>query len=344
MTTLLIVRHGPGRGRMEGYMDSALGFMRHSMPEVFQRLRLHATGDPAPDLADTAAVVFWLADPLQEWYPACFAEADGIAREARALGIPLVTPPESLSNTVRSVQARLWEEAGVPTPAYRRFESVNELHALLQSESFPVLIRSDEHHAQQSMHVVRSPADLAALDPQALMLPGAVAPLVDVRAEHRKRNPNSIYARLYHKKRLYVLGDRVRTEHVFFSREPVVGAKTYTFLRYGRIPAALHWLSALDKWNRIGIREDVAYWRREQDHEPLMVRAAAALGIGFGAVDYSDLGNGEVILWEMNPHPSLPRLEWMPLPGPRRTRERMESYYRAIGLWLQNLLDSPLSP
>ena len=113
---ILIVRHGKGRGRHRKYMRAALNHQRHNRPELFRRLIFHATGKPTPSWDGVGAVVFWLGDPLREWYPACYQEAVRLADEARSRGARVVTPPEALSNSIKSTQARLWAEAGITTP------------------------------------------------------------------------------------------------------------------------------------------------------------------------------------------------------------------------------------
>jgi hypothetical protein len=200
------------------------------------------------------------------------------------------------------------------------------------------VIRSDEEHNQRGMRVLRRERELAALREADLRLPGAVAPLWDTRESWRASHPSSPYARLHHKMRLYVLGSRVRTEHVFFASEPLVGAKSCTFRRLDRLP---HWarrLALLRASERAALREDVAFWRRESAHEELMQRALGVLGLVFAAVDFSLRADGSVILWEANPYPSLPPLSRMRVPELRGGRERIESYHRAIGDFLLGLL------
>jgi hypothetical protein len=342
---LLVVRHGAGRGRLDGYMQPVLDALFAREPGLRARILVHETGGPPPLLDGVVAVLFWLADPLREWYPDCFAEAAKIAGDARARGVRLVNPPESLSNSVKSRQARLWVDAGIETPPYRRFADAGELRALAPEIGFPLVIRSDEHHLQKGMQILADADALARLDPASLVLPGAVAPLWDTRRSWRWRRPWSPYARLHHKKRLYVLGDRVRTEHVFFSRDPIVSARSSTFTALHEDPrGAARELARRHSLDARTMREDLRYWEAESVHADLMRRATSILGLEFAAIDYSDRGDGGVMIWEANPHPYLPPLQRMRLPERRRARERLASYERAIGDFLARLLGERSAP
>jgi len=136
----------------------------------------------------------------------------------------------------------------------------------------------------------------------------------------------------------------VRTEHVFFSANPVVSADTCTFTRFHERRAWLHGLSRLLPRDRAAIREDVAYWRRGEEQRDLMLRAAGVLGFGFAAIDYSTRADGSVMLWEANPYPLLPPLAIVRLPRQRLGAERVESYHRSIGDFLVRLLDADSGP
>jgi hypothetical protein len=339
--SLLVVRHGRGRGRLQRYMQPALRFLERTAPAVAARVRVHATGAPPPDLDGVAAVLFWLADPLRESFPDCYREAVAIAQAARRRGLPIVNPPEVLSNTIKSRQARIWRDAGIDTPPCLRFEDLDDLRARAREVGFPLVVRSDQEHNQRGMRVLRGPRQLAALRAEDLHLPGSVAPLWDTRPGWRERDPQSVYARYHHKMRIYVLGERVRTEHAFFARHPLVGAKSCTFARLDRLPRWGVRLALLRAPARDALREDLAYWRGDAEHAPLMRRAVGLLGLGFAAIDYSVRADGSAILWEANPYPSLPVLGRMRLPELREGQARMDSYHRAIGAFLADLIAAP---
>lgn len=338
---VLVVRHGPGRGRIPSYMEGALAALR-KRAGAEDRVALHHTGDGEPSLDGVRTVVFWLADPLKEWYPACYAEATEIAKRAHDLGIRTVNSPDSFSNTIKSRQSRLWLDAGFDTPLWIRFQDVDGLHAAIEEIGFPAVIRSDEAHSRMGLSLITSEKSLAALDVQRVMLPGCMSHLLDLRHGKRKVGSDPVYSRLHHKKRLYVLDPHVRTEHLFFSKSPFVSASSCTFAPFKRVPEALHWLHGLRSRDRAIVREDISYWERREEHSDLMLRAARTLGLGYAAIDYSERADGSVVLWEANPHPSLPPYEGIRLPRQRRARERIESYYRAIGDFLMDLADHPV--
>ena len=77
---LWIVCHGPGRGRLRGRAQRLVEMSTRDQPWG-PRPRIHETGSPPPDVSRARAVVFWMADPLREFYPDCFEEASAIAAQ-----------------------------------------------------------------------------------------------------------------------------------------------------------------------------------------------------------------------------------------------------------------------
>jgi hypothetical protein len=331
---VLIVRHGPGLGRKDHYLQAAFDHLRADHPAIASRIRIHETGAGSPSLDDVAAVVFLLGDPLREFYPKCYAEAVQLAERARSQGIRILNAPEALSNSVKSVQSRIWRDAGIATPEYERFETYEELRALVERIPSPFLVRSDQEHARAGLRVCASRKDLDAIDSRDIALPGAIAPLLDIRSGFRPRDPR---ARYYHKKRVLVMDRVLRTKHLMFAEDPIVGSKTSIFARYDSRHTFLHWRAALHPAHWACVQADLAYWRRGSEHEELMLRAMHTLGLEFAAIDYSDMADGTVMLWEANPHPELPALEKLKMPRIRMTRERLTSYYEAIGRFVADL-------
>lgn len=338
---LVIVRHGPGRGRLPGYLAPALKRLAELEPERLAGVRFHETGSgEPPDLSDAAAVFFWLADPLREMYPDCFAEAATIEACARAAGLRLVNPPSSLSNSIKSVQARLWLDACIPTPPCVPVADRGELEEVAARIGFPVLLKSDTLHAQDRMVFCASAAELRAQPDASLPLPGVVSPFVDTRAGWCDVRPGTPWSRAYHKKRLIVFGDVLQARNVFFSDGPIVGLSTSNIWRHrprGGRPSRPG-LFGLRRRERAEIAIDLAYFRTgECDAPDVMHRAAQALGLGFAAIDYSVFADGRVCLWEANPYHYVPGPRSYVLPEQRRFQERYDAFCRALGAFFARL-------
>jgi hypothetical protein len=314
---------------MPDYLSQVLEAMK---PALARRIRYAYTGAPPPELDGIRAVVFWLADPLREAYPDCYADAVRIAEAARARDLHIVNAPEALSNSIKSVQAQRWREAGIPTVPVHRFGSRAELLAVLSQVPFPALLRKDRHHGQGGMRLVKSARAARRLPETALPLPGGISPLIDTREGHR-----GLWARLFHKKRLLVMGDVVRTVHTFFSPEPIVGWRTCTFMdREEPWRRPLTYLR-FRRYHEECLRTDYEYWAQETAHVDLMRNAVRALGLEYAAIDYSDRADGTPVLWEANPYFDLPPWHANPLPEERRLEERHPGLHEAFAAFFRSL-------
>ena len=336
--SILLVRHGPGRGRIPDYLSQVIDAIESADPELARAIRHYRTGEPEPSLDDIRGVVFWLADPLREWYPECYADGVRIANAARSRGIRIVNGPEALSNSIKSVQEQRWNAAGIPTPRQTRFESRLELEALLGQARFPVLLRGDETHSQEGMRLLQSAECLQQIPDTELRLPGSLAEFVDTREGWRRTAPGTPWARLFHKKRIYVMGEVVRTVHVFFSEDPIVSMSVSTFRCQQRpLQQPLRYMRLLGLHGAC-LRADYDYWAQETEHADLMIRAARALDLEFVAIDYSDRAEDGPILWEANPYFNLPRWDRNVLARQRRLEERHPGLHAAFVSFLRGML------
>lgn len=304
------------------------------------QLRVHETGSPLPDLSRAGAVLFWLGDPLRERYPACFEEAVEIAARARAVGARIANAPEALSHTVKSVQAALWQKAGIPCASAITFSSPSELERALAQTLYPTIVRPDLQHSQRSAHYCATAADAHAIPLDDHLFPGVVIPFIDTRAAYQSTRPGTVWARFFHKKRVMVFGDDVLSNHVFFSSHPICGLRSSTFGRYaGRHRFRWSWWARGNPTDRAVLAEDYAFWRAAPEQTDLMRRATRALSLDFLAIDYSTTAEGGVVLWEANPYFEMSKAEDGAMPRERHLAERVGGFERAIGRFLASLLD-----
>ena len=342
---VLLVRHGRGRGRMSRYNRGFLRYARRERPDLWARLRLHLTGEPPPCLEDVRAVVFWVGDPLREMYPEEYRECAAVAVRARERGIPLVNPPESLSATLKGVMGRIWMDAGLPTPSCRRFGDRRSFERAVREMAFPALVRGESCHAQEGLRLFADREEALACPDGGLPYPGVLSGFVDTREGWRRRDPEALPARYFHKKRVMVYGDRVECRNYYLTPEPIVGDPKASlfgpaFQRpgpaarlFGPPPLVRQAIQAERRWIESG-PEDVDLFRK----------AVRVLGLGFAALDYATPAPGRIVLWEANPYPYLPPPEQATLSGPRELEAQDRRHHEAMAAWLSDLAGLRLAP
>jgi hypothetical protein len=334
---VLLVRHGPGRGRFVNYANAWIRRAERHRPALYRRLVVHETGGGEPSLDGVGAVVFLLADPLRERYPECYAEAARIAEQAAGRGLRIANAPDALSNTIKTVQASLWQAAGVPCAACIPYRNRDEFTAAVGRVPFPAIVRPDLLHAQQFTFRCATRSEALALDERHLRYPGVVVQFIDTRAGWERRAPGSVWEKYYHRCRAYVFGDRVYPQAIYFAEDPIVASETSTFHPYKGWRMLQSPLLRLRPMVHRTVVEDVRYADGPPDEPELMVRALRSLGLDFAAMDYARLGDGSLALWEANPHPSMAVWRHMALPVARGLRRRWERIHDGALDFLERL-------
>lgn len=319
---ILIVRHGPGRGRYNAFLDLVLARAAAFDPATAARIHVHGTGEPFPDLTDVSLVWFHLSDPLEALFPACHSEAIAIAAAARALGARILNPPEELSHTSKSEQLSRWMAAGIPCAAAHRIRTAADLEPALHLIRFPAILRSDLGHTQEAAAVCATP-DEARAHARVLPYPAVLIEFVNVREAWRQVEPDTLMARFVHKKRAMVFGDEVLSNHLFFSDNGICGMDVSFFKRAD---------TKLKRFvRRSGLRSpildemleaDISFSLGPPDAPDVMHRAMQVLDLDVGAIDYASLPGGDVVLWEANPYFYMVEPQRAVLSRERRMHER----------------------
>ena len=73
--------------------------------------------------------------------------------------------------------------------------------------------------------------------------------------------------------------ERVRNNHLFFSTDPIVGFKSSTFSHGRSFNPYRRWRG--NRGAEEHLREDVAFFDGESEHEPMLLKAAQLLGLEF---------------------------------------------------------------
>jgi hypothetical protein len=305
---ILVVIHGPGRGRQ---VPTGQVFMKRLAlrdPALARQIRMHRTGTDTLNFHDVTLVVFWLADPLRQSYPECYAEAEHIAMTANLRGIRVLNSPQALSNTSKSTQALTWMRDNIPSAKARMAGCREELEHAAEIIGFPCIIRSDELHCQRGVFIARTRDDLARAD-AVTPYPAVIIEMIDVRDAYRTDDPDgtSLFHRYYHKARAFVFNGEVKASHLFFSPEPIVGLSNSTFARedtpYRRLAREFGYHR---RYINEMIQADIKNFIAPVDHAESLSHAVAAIGLDFAAVDYCILPGGRPVIWEANPYFHLP--------------------------------------
>ena len=336
-TSILVVRQGRALGRAPRAGDATLAWIRRNDPLLAGRILVHETGTGAmPAVAAGAgAVVLWLPTGLRDRFPVCYREASAICELAARRGAVVVNPAGALSEAAPRTRAALWAQAGLRCAPSHPYHNRTELEALLKSQPAPVVVRPEWTHTAQ---FARSRADAVGVALAGWQCAGSLMPFVDTRDGERPEHPESVWALLYHRKRVYVCGDAVLPGEVLFSEVPVVRPENCTFQRYVGWRALLQGVACVRRVEREAVAADLAFARAEPEHTEILRQAVGLLGLRFAAVDYSNGADGVPTLWSVDPCPDL--LGWLSggMPLLRRTTPRLTRFFECTAAFLRGLI------
>ena len=352
--TVLVVRHGRGRGRIPKYGEHILEWLRAERPDLAGRTLLHETGTGPVSLDEVCAVFFWLADPLQIKYPDCYEETTAIQEEAERRSLPMINRPTALATYGKSEQANRFTAANVPTPRAIRIESPSDLAGCIDRLGLPLLIRGGQSFSQEGTFIVRSRRDIESVKREQLPEQAIVTALMDVRGPRVGSRSGDLWTRYYHRKRVLLIGGQCAPFSLFFARTPVVdqGRSLYSEFHSWQTRLRRHgWLGkrALRVLKRrLGVSRALELEREfaesPVDHEDVFRRAGVALGLEFLAFDFASLPSGKIVIWEANPYPYIPPASQTLLSHSRKRSESILSTYRAFAQCLESLLGSAADP
>jgi hypothetical protein len=336
-SSILVVRQGRALGRAPRAGDATLAWIRRNDPLLAARILVHETGTGAmPAVAAGAgAVVFWLPTGLRERFPVCYREASAICELAARRGAVVVNPAGALSEAAPLTRAALWAKAGLRCAPPHPYQNRTELEALLKSQPAPLVVRPEWTHTTQ---FASTRADAVGVALAGWQCAGTVMPFVDTRDATRREHPESVWARLYHRKRAYVCGDAVLPGEVLFSEAPVVRPENCTFQRYVGWRALLQGMAFARRLEREAVAADLAFARAEPEDAEVLRRAVGLLGLRFAAVDYSTGADGVPTLWSVDPCPDLPGWSSAGMPLLRRTAPRLSRFFACSAAFLRGLI------
>jgi hypothetical protein len=345
--TVLLVRHGPGRGRIEGYCNHVLDWLGAERPELSARVRLHETGTGPAALDDISAVFFWLADPLLD-YPDCYEEAIAIQEEAERRSLPMINRPTALATYGKDFQAERFLTEDIPTPRAVSVDSVTDLADCIDRLGLPLLVRGARSFSRQGTLIVRSRHQVDSLKQDDLPEHAIVTGLVDVKGPQAGYPTHDLWSRYYHRKRVLLIGDQCVPDSLYLGKDPLLQQSSSLYRDFHS------WQTRLRPYGWFG-RQAIRVVRRRMgllraveletefteapvDADDLFKKAGAALGLEFLAFDYASLPDGSLLIWEANPYPHIPSTAGNILPHTRGVEPKVRNIYRAFARCFESLL------
>lgn len=347
--TVLIVRHGPGRGRLTGYCEHVLDWLRVERPELANRVRVHETGAGPAALDDVRAVFFWLADPLVD-YPDCYAEAIAIQEEAERRSLPVINRPTVLATYGKHFQAKRFLAADIPTPQAVSVDNVTDLADSVDRLGLPLLVRGARSFGLQGTLIVRSRRQIASLKQEDLPEDAIVTGFVDVRGPQAGYPTKDLWTRYYHRKRVLLIGDQCVPDSLYLGKDPLLQQSSSLYGDYHSWQARMRPYGWFGKQAIRLIRRNMGLQRAvELESEfttapvvagDLFKKAGASLGLEFLAFDFASLPGGNIVIWEANPYPHIPSARGNILPRTRNTQRKVRNVYLAFSRCFESLLGS----
>jgi hypothetical protein len=252
-----------------------LDWVAREFPEIRARFEWRILPCRIDDWSPYLLHIPWLQDPVEDWSPRAHRWSMALAAECDRRGIPVINRVDRISNSVKSVGARLIAGAGIRTPRITPLGVGASAHETLAGLPLPLLIREDRGHGRPTF-VLRRREEISHVPLARYRHPIAVE-YIDVRSESDG---------LYRKYRYLAAGDHGVTRHLMAGRDWEVRPKNQVF----------------DERTRA---EELAFLAAPDPNAAALQRARRALGLDVVAFDYSYDREGGLIVWEANPYPDL---------------------------------------
>jgi len=232
--------------------------------------------DPIPyNLKTYNLCVPWLQDPCDD-RPDVFGRALGLADLCAVVDVPVINHPDALPHSRKSKTARLLFAAGLDLRV-PRMDVLTE-PARVRELPLPLFVREDAHHAADLFRVDSSDQITSDfLDRIAKMQEPIAVEYIETKRDE-----------FYRKYRYAVAGDTGVPMHLQMSREWITRGETAVF---ASSPEA--------------VQAEKDFLAQPNDGCPVLHEAAKVLGFDFCAFDYSYDLDGRLVVWEVNPFPSL---------------------------------------
>ena len=232
------------------------------------------------------AVAFYYHDPLASLYPEVYQYAKRIEAICQSANIPFINKPDALSDTIKSVQLNKLRLGGFNVAKAYPFNEVHEL-ANIPSNEYPIFIRIEAGHDSQGEFVQ--------------------GPFYTFEELRRAFVPYELASRTHHQGMVAIQFIETEKLNGLYSKYRCFVTKKNALRAYAYY--SKHWYIHYD--NAIKNDETAILNRRyastpfSNEELSLFLRANEVLDLDFCAYDYSIKPDGNIVIWEGNPHPGF---------------------------------------
>jgi glutathione synthase/RimK-type ligase-like ATP-grasp enzyme len=216
----------------------------------------------------------WVQDPVRERRPALFDRLRALEQAYDRAGVPRINSVAHLSQAIKSRALELLRSAGFRAARSLRVDARSGFDGVVDAVGLPFILRADRGHGGPVVLVEErgrfESADWTSLGPAVAL------EYIETRGEDG----------LYRKYRYLVTGETGIARHLVIAPEWCVHAED-------RLREARH------------VDEERGFLATPCEQHERMVAAARALGLDFVAFDYGFDRDGELVIWEPNPYPTL---------------------------------------
>ncbi len=266
---ILVVRQSDHQST---YNDYFLYWISQKVPEATQLFELHYLPCEITNWDRYALFLPWLQDPLKERFPHIYQYAKQLEVQCQEHNVSIINPVDVLSNSIKSVAAKLIRSAGIRTAQTVPIPDPEAFKHTLGGLSTPFFIREDWVHGSKTFFV-QNPEDLQNIPFEKFIAPIAVE-FIDTKSEDG----------LYRKYRYFAFGDEGIPGPLMLSQS---------------------WEVRDNKHRVLKIAEEIDYFSGEDPNHQILQQARKALGFDSMAFDYSYDSQGNIVVWEPNPFPVI---------------------------------------
>ena len=139
----LVVRHA---GKSPHFYDVLLNWLAEFHPQVRARFELRQVGCPIHDWSTYVLHLPWLQDPVQEWCPTAYKQANRLATACDQRGIPVINRVDRLANAGKESGSAIIGATGIRTHRIKIITDQREFQETRYGFDFPLIVREDWRH------------------------------------------------------------------------------------------------------------------------------------------------------------------------------------------------------